>query len=69
MTSKYKRLVVVARDPQTDIWIGDDEGNFVQKANGRLETHLLPGSYIVEFGLGKKQHWIELSEDVEFTEK
>lgn len=52
---KYFRLVIVANDPKTDIWLSDDEGFFVQTEMGVLDTSLLPGDYFVEFGLGTRK--------------
>jgi hypothetical protein len=59
---KYYKLNIDT-NPNVDIWIGDAEGNFVQKGVGKLQTSLLPGSYTVEFGLGNKQHLIRLEKD------
>lgn len=64
----YKRLVITAHDPTTEIWVGDDEGNLVQKEVGRMDTSLLPGRYTVEFGLGTEQRVIDLREDLEYHE-
>lgn len=48
----YRTLVIEASSPDTDIWLGDDEGHLVQKDTGTLNTHVLDGHYTVEFGLG-----------------
>jgi hypothetical protein len=61
MASVYYDLVIVATSPDTEIWLGDDEGHLVQKEIGTLETSLLPGDYIVEFGLGSQPYPIHLA--------
>ena len=65
----YYNLVIVAESPDTEIWLGDDEGHFVQKETGTLASSLLPGMYIVEFGLGTPQYEIDLSADSHYTER
>ncbi len=65
---KYCRLVIEAKSPSTEIWLGDDEGFFVQKETGTLATGLLPGAYVVEFGLGSPQYEIALTADSHYTE-
>ena len=65
----YYDLVIVAESPDTEIWLGDDEGYFVQKETGTLASSLLPGMYIVEFGLGTPQYEIDLSADSHYTER
>ena len=64
----YYNLVIVAESPDTEIWLGDNEGYFVQKETGRLSTGLLPGMYVVEFGLGTPQYEIDLAADSHYTE-
>jgi hypothetical protein len=56
----YTKLAIIATDPTTEIWLGDDQGFFVQKGIGRLFTMLSPGSYVVEFELGKQCYPITL---------
>jgi hypothetical protein len=68
MPNTYKRLLVIALEPATEIWVGDDEGNFVQKEVGRMDTRLLPGRYTIEFGLGTKKWPIDLQDDLEVHE-
>src|ERR1700710_2519272 len=63
---RYHKLVIDA-EPRTEIWLADDGGNLVQKETGRLDTRLLPGHYVVEFGLGTQTYPIELSGDSWFT--
>ncbi len=64
----YYELVVEAKSPDTEIWLGDDEGFFVQKDIGTLSTSLLPGLYTVEFGLGAPQYEIDLVANSNYTE-
>lgn len=65
----YYDLVIVAESPDTEIWLGDDAGYFVQKATGTLSSSLLPGMYIVEFGLGTPQYAIDLAAASHYTER
>ena len=64
----YRKLVIVASSPTTDIWLGDDKGHFVQKETGTLETNVTEGRYTVEFGLGTLTYPIHLTEDARYTE-
>lgn len=65
----YYDLVIVAEAPDTELWLGDHEGYFVQKAVGTLSCRLLPGRYVVEFGLGSPRYDISLSDDRHDTER
>lgn len=56
----YHKLVIVASSPDTEIWLGDDAGHLVQKEIGELKTSLLPGNYVVEFGLGNPVYPVPL---------
>lgn len=64
----YYDLTIVASARTTDIWLGDDEGHFVQKERGTLETSLLPGDYTVEFGLGTTTYPIHLAKSIRYTQ-
>lgn len=64
----YYNLVIVTESLDTAIWLGDHEGHFVQKETGRLSTGLLPGTYVVEFGLGTPQYEVDLAADSHYTE-
>jgi hypothetical protein len=64
----YHKLAIVASSPQTEIWLGDDCGHLVQKAGGALRTSLLPGSYVVSFGLKALTYPIQLNEASSFTQ-
>lgn len=66
--SEYLELVIEAESQSTDIWVGDSDGHFVQKEVGVLRTSLLPGHYIVEFGLGSVTYPIRLTEPRYYTE-
>lgn len=64
---RYHRLTIRA-SPLTDIWLADDEGHLVQKERGTLDTSVLPGHYVVEFGLGTKAYQIHLVKDSEYSQ-
>lgn len=63
----YHRLVIEGR-PGVEIWLGDDEGHLVQTETTKLDTRLLPGQYVVEFGLGTQTYPIKLSADSSYTQ-
>ena len=63
----YHRLLIRA-SPRTDIWLADDGGHLVQKERGTLDTRLLPGHYVVEFGLGTQTYRIHLAKDAEYSQ-
>ncbi len=63
----YRRLIITA-SPRTDIWLADDDGHLVQKERGTLDTSLLPGHYVVEFGLGTQTYPIHLVRDSEYSQ-
>jgi len=67
-TPVYDQLVIVAASPATEIWLGDDAGHLVQKAVGELRTSLLPGDYVVEFGLGSSPYPIHLAQASRYTQ-
>lgn len=58
----YHRLKIKAAR-RTEIWLGDDDGHFVQMERGTLDTSLLPGDYVVQFGLGTTTYPIHLAKD------
>lgn len=60
---KYFQLEIVASSPATEIWLGDTMGCLVQKGIGRLEIGLIPGDYVVEFGLGTPVYPVHLDKD------
>lgn len=66
--SIYHSFMIVAESPDTDIWLGDEDGHFVQKETGTLSTSLLPGTYTVEFGLGSSQYEIDLYADSHYEQ-
>jgi len=65
--ARYHRLVINAL-PRTDIWLADDDGHLVQKERGTLDTSLIPGRYVVEFGLGTQTYPILLMKDSEYSQ-
>jgi hypothetical protein len=64
----YHKLVILASSPATEIWLGDDAGHFVQKETGEMRTSLLPGHYVVEFGLGAPTYPILLNRSSHYTQ-
>jgi len=64
----YYELVIVAASATTEIWLGDDNGHFVQKEIGTLRTSLLPGHYTVEFGLSSPPYPIHLVKASRYTQ-
>ena len=66
--AQYYKLAIVAASPATEIWLGDDAGHLVQKEVGKLKTSLLPGDYIVEFGLGTSPYAIRLDKALRYTQ-
>ena len=64
----YHRLAIVASSPSAEIWLSDDAGHLVQKPIGELKTSLLPGNYVVEFGLGNPTHPILLTKVSRYTQ-
>ncbi len=64
----YCNLVIVAASPAIEIWLGDDAGHLVQKEVGELRTRLLPGNYVVEFGLGSSPYPIHLTQASRYTQ-
>ena len=64
----YYKLVIVASSPATEIWLGDDAGHLVQKEIGELRTEVLPGDYVVEFGLGTTTYPIHLTKGSRYTQ-
>ena len=66
--ARYYKLEIVAASPGTEIWLGDDAGHLVQKEVGELKTSLLPGDYVVEFGLGTSLYPIRLDKGCRYTQ-
>lgn len=64
----YYSIEIKATLPDTEIWLGDDEGHFVQKEVGTFNSSLMPGNYTVEFGLGTTCYPISLERDSIFTQ-
>ena len=68
MKAVYYDLVISATSPTTEIWLGDDAGHFVQKEIGELRTSLLPGYYVVSFGLIAPTYSIDLKKSRSYTQ-
>lgn len=64
----YFQLTIQADTPTTDIWLGDDSGFLVKKANGFLVIGLIPGNYMVEFVLGGISYPITLKADAHLSQ-
>ena len=66
----YLTLIIEASKKQTEIWLGDDEGHFVQKEVGVMNTSLLPGDYIVQFDLNDDSlaYPVKLDKDLQLIE-
>ena len=64
----YYKLVIVASSPANEIWLGDDAGHLVQKGVGELRTSLLPGYYVVAFGLSAPTYPIDHRKASHFTQ-
>jgi hypothetical protein len=65
----YFDLEIAADSANTEIWLADDVGFFVQKNIGILRTGLIPGDYVVEFGLGTACYPVRLRENSRFTQR
>lgn len=65
----YFDLEITADSPTMEIWLADDGGHLVQKEVGELRTSLMPGDYVVEFGLGTVCYPIGLQEDTKYTQR
>jgi repressor LexA len=71
MDQKRKRRchrLLIKASPRVDIWLADNDGHLVQKVRGILDTSLLPGHYVVEFGLGAQTYPIHLVNDSEYSQ-
>lgn len=60
----YYRLIAEARDLDTQVWLGDDEGHLVATQIGKLDGRFKPGLYTVEFGLGNRKYRLRLNRDI-----
>jgi hypothetical protein len=65
----YFDLEIAADSANTEIWLSDNTGYFVQKEIGVLRTGLIPGDYTVEFGLGTTCYPIPLRENSRYTQR
>lgn len=66
--NQYFDLDIYATEIGTEIWIGDNEGNFVEKGVGKIRTRLLSGKYTVSFGLNGEKRLLELKSHIVMTE-
>ena len=64
----YRNLSVVASSVLYEIWLGDDAGHLVQMETGELHTSLLPGFYVVSFGLKAPTFPIDLKKSRRLTQ-
>lgn len=65
----YFNLEILASNPKTKIWLGDDGGSLVSMSAGKLVIGLLPGNYNVEFGLGSANYSICVDSDITTTQQ
>lgn len=65
---QYFQLEIAASSSEIEIWLGDTAGCLVQKAVGTLKTGLIPGDYVVEFGLGTMVYPIHLDKNHSTTQ-
>lgn len=66
--TRYFTLEIEAKSPKTDIWLADDGGSLVEKSVGKLNTGVLSGNDVVEFGLGTPVYPISLDKDLRIDE-
>jgi hypothetical protein len=64
----YHKLTIKASSQLREIWLGDDCGHLVQMEVGELRTSLLPGFYVVSFGLKAPTYPIHLRKASRFTQ-
>ena len=64
----YLLLEIQATSPSVEIWVGDGKGYLVAKSTGLFQEGLLPGFYVVEFGLGSNVYPIDLTENTQLTQ-
>lgn len=65
---RHNHRLIITASPRTDVWLADDKGFLVQKERGILDTSLLPGHYVVEFGLGTQTYPIHVVKDSEYSQ-
>jgi hypothetical protein len=59
---------VIAVDPKTIIYVADEEDNLVQQETGYMDTSLVPGRYLIYFGIKSKPRKIDLINDIKIEE-
>ena len=62
-------LTIKAESPETEIWVGDLEGNLIVKQKGTLEACLMEGRKAVSFGLNEEKIPFDINEDIEYHER
>ena len=65
---RYHDLAILASSQFAKIWLTDKFGHLVQMEIGKLHTSLLPGRYIVSFGLKAPTYPIELKRTTRLTQ-
>ncbi len=66
----HPELQIIATDDGTEIWLGDENKNYVTHGVGGVVVYVLPGVYYVQFGLGGEKHKITLThEDASFLQR
>jgi hypothetical protein len=64
----YHNLVIEGAKATVEIVLTDELGFYVQSEKGALDTRLLPGLYIVDFGSKALSYPIKLTGDCRFTQ-
>lgn len=64
----YKSLQITAFDPKTIIYVADEGDNLVQQETGYMNTSLVPGRYLIYFGIKSKPRKINLVNDLKIEE-
>jgi hypothetical protein len=65
---RHKSLQITAFDPKTIIYVADEEDNLVQQEIGYMHTSLVPGRYLVYFGIKSNPRKINLVNDLKIEE-
>jgi hypothetical protein len=64
----YRSLQIKAFDPKTIIYVADEENNLVQQEIGYMHTSLVPGRYLIYFGIKSVPRKIDLVTDIKIEE-
>ncbi len=57
----HHRLLAVAKDPSTEVYVADEKGHLVVKGIGKVDEMLATGYYDVHFGIKGQLHNVRLS--------